>query len=89
MKLDNKFKFSKFGKKSFENNVGPEPMGEVIGSSYNTIWACVFHLDPIKEVKNEIWLIQDDEAPRRSIQYLMQLKDRFMKRPSMLQSILN
>lgn len=87
MKMDDKFKFSKFGKMSFQSSVGPEPMGEVISSSYNTIWSCVFTLDPIKEVKNEIWLIQDKEAPRRSIQYLMQLKDRFLKRPSVLQSI--
>lgn len=64
-------------------------MGEVISSSYNTIWACVFTLDPLKEIKNEIWLIQDNEAPRRSIQYLMQLRDKFMKRPSVLQSILD
>lgn len=67
MKMDNKFKFSKFSKMSFENIVGPEPMGEVISTSYNTIWSCVFTLDPIKEVKNEIWLIQDIDAPRRSI----------------------
>ena len=55
--MDNTFKFSKFGSANFESNVGPEGMGEGISSSYNTIWSCVFTLDPIKEVNREIWLI--------------------------------
>ena len=57
LKMDDQFKFSKFSKMSFQNTVGPEPMGDVISTSYNTIWACVFTLDPVKEIKNEIWLI--------------------------------
>merc|ERR1711935_216035 len=62
-------------------------MGDVITTSYNTLWSIVFVLDPVKKVNNEIWIVQDDSAPRRSILYMMELKDRFIKRPSIFDSM--
>lgn len=62
-------------------------MGDVITTSYNTLWSTVFVMDPIKKVNNEIWIVQDEDAPRRSILYLMDIKDRFIKRPSIFDSM--
>ena len=90
IKMKDKMKISSLGKLSLENEVGRENMGEVIGDSYNTLWSIVFTLDPIKKVSNEIWMIQDEEAPRRSTKYLAQLmerRNRFIKKPSFYESL--
>lgn len=84
MKMYDGYKISSFNKVSKDGNVGMEPMGEVIGTGYNTLWSCMFTLDPVKKVNTETWLVQDQDAPRRSIKYLMELKDQFMKRPSII-----
>lgn len=87
IKVTDKLSVSSFTKTSAGKKVAREEMGDVIKTSYNTLWSTIFVLDPIKKVNNEIWIVQDEEEPRRSIQYLMEVKDRFLKRPSMFDSV--
>ena len=90
IKMKDKIKVSNLGKLSLENEVKRENIGEVIGDSYNTLWSIVFTLDPIKKVNNEVWMIQDEEAPRRSTKYLAQLmerRNRFIKKPAFYESL--
>lgn len=43
-----------------------EKLSELPDQEYETLWQCVFTLDQMKAENNEIWIIQDDEVPRRS-----------------------
>lgn len=57
IKMYNKMKLKKIGKMKRDSDVNWEEMGNIIENSYNTIWSCIFTLDSMKEVNNEIWLI--------------------------------
>lgn len=59
IKMYDKMALKKIIKMSRDSDVNWEEMGNIIENSYNTLWSCIFTLDSMKEVNNEIWLIQD------------------------------